>query len=264
MQRGIGWVRDRVREVCREPRLAYWVGTEIPRRLVDRALGPRSEMALVLSYPRSGNHAIRYFLEYSFARPTLGLQDDSRFLVPRGLGDPPMFVRRGVRIRIHSRDPVAKKLHKPPPPGSRYSCLVLIVRDPEAAILSNMVDFSDGDFSGRLTHEVNQWRSVAEFWDGFAGPKTVVPYDGILHGDAHVFERVARVCGHADPVTVVRSYLANGPRQSLVALRRPPQTLGYDPMTLEDRFSARRELLRGAIESAGLVDRYTKLKEQAH
>jgi hypothetical protein len=49
----------------------------------------------ILSYPRSGNHAVRLALEFLSHRPTLGANDHESFPEPRGLHDLPIFIRGG-------------------------------------------------------------------------------------------------------------------------------------------------------------------------
>ena len=50
----------------------------------------------VLSFPRSGNHAVRFALEFLSHRPTLGAGDHESYPEPRGLHDLPIFLRGGA------------------------------------------------------------------------------------------------------------------------------------------------------------------------
>ncbi len=254
------WVSDRMSELYGEPRLASWLATEIPRRLATKMARKNSSLPLILSYPRSGNHAIRFFLETSFGRPTLGLQDSGAQLIPRGLGDPPLYVRRGVHIQIHSRKPIARKVHKVPV-IDESSAVVIAVRNPEEAILSHMADFDDDTFQARVSHEIWHWGSIIEFWKGYSGPKALITYDEILAGDVDALASIASLLEHPSPRLAAESYVASDPKGSLGALRRAPQTFGVEQSEWMHRFGQRAKHLSKALRNADLPTREVSVRQ---
>ena len=127
-----------------------------------RLLQVRHCETVLLSYPRSGNHLVRYLLEYSFARPTLGANDSERFLKPRGLHDMPIFLR-APGIEIRNRRPIVVKRHVIRP-TVRFSRVVLLVRDPVEAILSHTRSAADDVFFASVQKEVDSWLATVDYF----------------------------------------------------------------------------------------------------
>lgn len=96
-------------------------------------------VALLMSYPRSGNHLVRAFLEAASGQPTLGCRENPKDLPirDRGLVDTAAFPRR-------SDEPVAQKIHRVYEEmiilrdGLNINRICLIVRDPGRCVISQM------------------------------------------------------------------------------------------------------------------------------
>lgn len=94
----------------------------------------------IVSYPRSGNHAVRAILEYCFHRPTLGCHGV--------INDPPIYQRPPNRkagvISISDKTPIAYKSHfitgtlLVDRAVGPINGLLLVIRDPVTAITSHI------------------------------------------------------------------------------------------------------------------------------
>lgn len=105
----------------------------------DEAAADRTEVKAwhIVSYPRSGNHAVRAILEYLTHRPT----------VSRGV-DQPIHMRKANQdarlIEVHDPDPIGYKAHflaeilENQMRSVKPSGLILITRDPADAIVSHL------------------------------------------------------------------------------------------------------------------------------
>ncbi len=154
-----------------------WIITETIRRSVTASY-QRCETVL-LSYPRSGNHLLRYLLEASFNRPTLGAFDHERFVVPRGIHDLPIFLKVDS-LRIHNRQPVAVKRHSLRP-GDRFSEIVFLVRDPVEAILSHWRHIPDELFAYKVLREVRRFITNIKAFHSFSeNRRFLVHYEELL------------------------------------------------------------------------------------
>lgn len=95
-------------------------------------------VALLLSYPRSGNHLARAFLEAKSGQPTLGCAGNPL--------DTPIRDRftETAPFPRYSEDPVAQKMHwiheklNIMREGAKISRICLIVRDPGRCVISQM------------------------------------------------------------------------------------------------------------------------------
>ena len=127
-----------------------WVAQEAHRR---RGLLPeRFCSSVLLSYPRSGNHLLRFLVEYATRRPTLGAIDAETSPIPLGLHDLPIFLRvKGMRAA--NPLPILVKRHSLFPDES-FAKTILLVREPIEAILSHLKHDSDEDFEKNVHREV--------------------------------------------------------------------------------------------------------------
>ena len=114
-------------------RTVSWLRAESLRR---RALDPSGFCRTYLvSFPRSGNHAVRYAIERLSRRPTLGANDHERLVPPQGLHDLPLFLRDPLLDPL-AAEPVLVKRHRLRS-FDVVDKLVYLRRDPVEAILSH-------------------------------------------------------------------------------------------------------------------------------
>ena len=107
---------------------------------------------MLLSYPRSGNHLLRFLVESATGHPTLGAIDSERSPFPVGVHDLPIFLRlKGMRVS--SPLPILVKRHSHFPEDD-FEKTILLVREPVEAILSHLKHESDEDFELKVHPEV--------------------------------------------------------------------------------------------------------------
>ena len=149
-------------------------------------------MIALLSYPRSGNHLVRYIIEFLTARPTLGSS------ISNPTQDLGLYTRAGPCLLDHvttEKDPVARKYHfhkMRPPKFSVYeiACedgLILVLRHPIEAILSHhrhiglatqKVDYTIWQIDD-IKKRVEDFLGNLEFYQTFKKPKVCVIYENL-------------------------------------------------------------------------------------
>ena len=145
-------------------------------------------MVTIFSFPRSGNHFVRYLVEFLTGRATLGA---SGFKRAPGQ-DTPICLRQGPQHLKHvSLDkPVATKAHFTSHLG-KTDKLVFILRNPLEAVLSYRYDgFSDINSKNpippglikKLESDSSKFIANLEFYDQFEGPKEIVLYEDLIGG----------------------------------------------------------------------------------
>lgn len=144
-------------------RTRLWVLQELVRRIFLKRESRCPTM--LLSYPRSGNHLVRYVVEHCSRRPTLGWGDKENLLVPRSLHDKPIFLR-DRNIEITNAKPILVKRHEPDYEPKR---LILLVRNPVEAILSHkgrgLVEIPDSELLEQAEKFMDNCRFFANFPD---------------------------------------------------------------------------------------------------
>jgi hypothetical protein len=110
----------------------------------------------LLSYPRSGNHLVRYLIEYELGHPTLGAMDGDGRIFPRWLVDRPIYLREGNSIRIVDKVPLVTKRHDLDDLGER-SKLIFILRDPIDSVLSHTRDWPTQRFCETADEQIAHW-----------------------------------------------------------------------------------------------------------
>lgn len=147
-----------------ELRTQVWFITECFRRLAVRVSGSACTTVL-LSFPRSGNHALRGLLEASFRRPTLGEGDSEQRIIPGWLVDRPIFLRLPSTFDLSSRKPLVVKRHSNPTESART--LILLARNPIDAIYSHTRSKSDDEFFAEAPQLVSEWCRIIELFNGW-------------------------------------------------------------------------------------------------
>jgi len=133
-----------------------WLITEFFRR-VFLSQASHCSVAL-LSFPRSGNHLVRYLIEHGLGRPTLGDRDNEDLFWPRGLHDLPLFLRDSS-IVLSTLRPAVVKAHKVGK-AAAYPKIIFICRSPVEAILSHRRDLSDEEFEEVFRDDVKQFCEI--------------------------------------------------------------------------------------------------------
>ncbi len=111
----------------------------------------------LLSYPRSGNHLLRFLIESSTGRPTLGAIDRESFALPVGLHDLPVYLAiRGMRVK--DVRPIIVKRHWVND-DEAFDKTIFLVREPVEAILSHLRDCTEDEFREQAPIELALFRN---------------------------------------------------------------------------------------------------------
>jgi hypothetical protein len=164
-----------------------WVDGESLRR---SRLAPENFCeASILSYPRSGNHFLRFLVEAATGRPTLGASDHEMHLTPRGFMDLPIFLRL-ENLDVRESRPVLVKRHTTRE-GDEFSKVVFLVRNPVEAILSHLRDCSHEKFPSRANLAVTMFsQNFAYVRELPLGTTLTVDCEELLSNSAQVLTSV--------------------------------------------------------------------------
>jgi len=215
-------------------RTLNWLSAECARRISLTA--DQFCTSYLVSYPRSGNHAVRYAIERLAARPTLGANDYEGYSVPRGMLDLPLFLRDPT-IQISDLRPILVKRHRLRN-VSGVKKLIYLHRDPVEAILSHTRGTKDD-----LRSEVQMWKSLRSRFEMHPiHERLLIQYDEINVSD-WIFQAVSFL---QIKVTEDRiSEAMHGLHSARRVLRRPPQTLNENSWA--NRFPELAQKIRGLL-----------------
>lgn len=183
---------------------------------------------LILSYPRSGNHAVRHAVELISKRPTLGsharlglaAKARPKTLSPGYFFDPPLFVRSNQIRQFISLEPAAIKSHVSPTHNeSQPNRLIYVERDIVEAILSHHRDSSEDQLN--YLKAVSDWVNLKSYYDSFAGLKLKIDYVDIAGENLDWIDRLANFMGEtvdARDLQKIKSQIDSTPN----LLGRPP------------------------------------------
>ena len=183
----VTFLADKIAYPSLDFRQRNWVKGE---RLRRSQLAPENFCeASLLSYPRSGNHFLRFLVEGATGKPTLGADDHERHLTPRNLKDLPIFLRL-ENFDVPESRPVLVKRHTIRE-GDQFSKVVFLVRNPVEAILSHLRDCSDKEFPTRADLEVTKFsQNFAFVRERPRGTTLTVDYEDLLSNSAQVLTSV--------------------------------------------------------------------------
>lgn len=230
---------DMLRWISREDRLR-WIFQEARRRQPLQAEDYCG--TYLLSYPRSGNHAVRFAIEFLSRRPTLGADDHESHPVPRGLYDLPIFLRGGPPVE--QLRPFAVKRHRLLPIDS-VSRLILVERDPVEAVLSHTN--RNGEASDEVLLSAYEWWSeLRRVFEGFDEPhRLFIQFEDILGGQSDWVAELANFLG-LSPKPGEIDACARAVPEAKTALTRPAITTCST--TYRDKFPNQAAVLDRLLE----------------
>ena len=132
-------------------------------------------MKTILSYPRSGNHLVRFFIELLTENPTLGYKGNSQ--------DIPIFLNKfpeEIPFNITSLDKfnqenLYRKFHNPPSSKETPTELLFIVRNPREVLIRNLdYKFKIDGWDGCKTYF-----ECIDYFNYFNGKKIIFYYEDI-------------------------------------------------------------------------------------
>jgi hypothetical protein len=145
-------------------------------------------MITILSFPRSGNHFVRYIVEFLTGKATVGA---AGFTTVPGQ-DTPICLRKGPECLKHVKldDRIAVKSHFVDSIPENVSGLVLLVRHPIESILSHRyhnISRSGGfsnNFSENIINTLKQdsknFTENLDYYEKFKKDKSIVLYEDLI------------------------------------------------------------------------------------
>lgn len=171
-----------------------WILGEVLRRARLRQ-SRKYCTTVLLSYPRSGNHATRALIEAVTSRPTLGCEDSEKFLFPRHLVDRPIFLRAKSSYLPQSSEPAAVKRHQFRPEEG-WDRLIVVLREPTDAIVSHVKDITDAEFERHVEGEVRKWLQPVFLWQSWdCNKRLLINYTDIVTKPSLVYTQVSDFFG---------------------------------------------------------------------
>lgn len=142
----------------------------------------------ILSYPRSGNHFVRYIIEFLSGRATVGCTNS---VVVSPFEDSPICCRQGPKLLNHVTldNPIACKFHFANPPTTAkffvpigdVEKLILILRYPTEALISHNRNLKNKKEAGEVFgRQVEKFIENLNFYQNFVGPKETILYEDLL------------------------------------------------------------------------------------
>jgi hypothetical protein len=135
-------------------------------------------MKVLLSYPRSGNHLVRFFIELLTETPTMGCKENKN--------DTPIYqntfpVPIPFCIGRYDTSDVYHKYHTPPPEATE---LLFILRNPKEVLLRH----SMYQYNQEL---YDSYFELIQYYDAFQGKKILFYYEDILTNKKEFIEQLS-------------------------------------------------------------------------
>lgn len=131
-------------------------------------------MIAILSFPRSGNHFMRYIIEWLSGRPTLGCVGNRK-------GDSPICRRKNVKFLGHVKgSPLGQKYHTPLWELHKEKELILIQRYPLHSLLSHK-PHQPLPYPRNFLKRFNSWNlNVLNFYEEFPHKKLCIYFEDLV------------------------------------------------------------------------------------
>lgn len=139
----------------------------------------------ILSYPRSGNHWVRYIIEHFSKLPTLGNDDTPEHIINEN--DGPIFSRLDCPDFFNTKDYIALKRHNINSDDRRDKGLVFIARNPLECIYRHLELSDVEDFSLSNPKVIKNLDKYYFNWETFTGwnndKKYLILYEDLIDSE---------------------------------------------------------------------------------
>ncbi len=127
--------------------------------------------AYLLSHPRSGNHWVRFLVEWFSGRPTLGCLGNKETDIPihKGFNDE----RDSLKHVDEDSNPILIKAHNISEIINNDMGIIIILRDPKETIVSHWRNINK--------ERMDQYISLIKLFDEFEGNKKIIYYEDLIN-----------------------------------------------------------------------------------
>jgi|LauGreDrversion4_2_1035121.scaffolds.fasta_scaffold105683_2 hypothetical protein len=130
-------------------------------------------MKVILSYPRSGNHLVRLFIELLSEQPTLGCVENVKD-IPIFMNQFPEEIPFHIEsLQKYKEEELYRKFHTIP--SEEPSELILIVRNPREVLLRHL----ENKFRLEGWDGYNSYFNLIDYYNNFKGKKLLLFYEDI-------------------------------------------------------------------------------------
>jgi len=160
-----------------------------------------NKQTYLLSYPRSGNHWVRYIIEWFSGRPTSGdiqvsigddrlIEDDSIYLNP---DDGPINTR--CDMPPCTGIPIVKKRHSIRIGDKKNLPLILLIRDYKESVLRQLTLKNTSDFSlenPAVIQQLDLYLNLIRTYNSWYSDKIVINYIDIKNPNEEIISRLLK------------------------------------------------------------------------
>lgn len=133
---------------------------------------------IILSYPRSGNHWVRYIVEWATGRPTLGAGDGEHWRDRRNRLDVP--IHQLADLPHVAGRPIAKKRHLVNDWDSRSADLVFILRNYKECVTRHLETMEVPPDHPRADDQLRRYLAALRQYDEWRSRKLLLPYADLV------------------------------------------------------------------------------------
>lgn len=130
---------------------------------------------VLLSYPRSGNHWVRFIIEWFSGRPTKGLTPN----------DPPIhknLPNKDILAHVKGNDFIVYKEHGAP--KGNLNKLILILRNPKECIYRHTKDLKPG--------QIDSYMKLINFYNNYVGEKLLIHYEDLILEPKNIITNITK------------------------------------------------------------------------
>lgn len=199
---------------------------------------------MLLSFPRSGSHLVRWYIEESLGWSTLGSLDGEWLPEPAQRHDPPLHVRGLVSTPCRLEVAVVKRHY--PRDIERFTTLVLIERHPVEAILSHRRDEDDSALPALARGDAERIALLRWTYESFTGPRLHLQFEDFAR-DAGRLDSALDWLRQHDPRLPPRARDARRLDSAPDLTVRPRLSSPWDPRYYRDRDPGRATVVEDAL-----------------
>ena len=143
-------------------------------------VGRISHKNILLSYPRSGNHLCRFFIELLSETPTFGCSGnaDDREIHKTTFSEQVPF-----NIKPYRKEDCYYKHHSPPLDSRNVSSLIVLVRNPKEVLLRHhnyALAYRPTDWRPAKNDDFETYFEIIDYYYSFKGKKLILFYEDML------------------------------------------------------------------------------------